>query len=355
MRDEPRSYFCGSGRSALSQAVSSGAPSRRTLLRIGLGVACLSHGAAYRARAGADRYPTRPVTIMVPYAVGGGIDGITRVLAQRLGKRLGQSFVVENRVGAGGIIASTDVARSTGDGYTLLMASDAQLAIQVALRKHLAYDPEKDFAPIALVGSTPFALLVNPSMAVASVKDLIKLAKSKPGELTFASSGIGSSPHLVTELFMSMTGTRMRHIPYRGTSEALIDVIGGRVELIFSGLTGIQSLLDTGKLRALGVTSGKRLSILPSVPTIAEAGVPDFEVASFVTLVAPAATPPAILTELNTDLNRILATPEIQRAYENVGYLAEPSASPEELKEFIRTQVARWSGVVAHAGLTHSQ
>ena len=266
----------------------------------------LAFAAAYRARAGEDRYPTRPVTIVVPYAAGGGIDGVTRVLAQRLAERLGQSFVIENRVGAGGIIGSTGVARSAGDGYTLLMASDAQVAIQVALRKHLAYDPEKDFAPIALVGSTPFALLVDPSTAVASVKDLIKLAKSKLDEFTFASSGIGSSPHLVMELFMSMTGTRMRHIPYRGTSEALTDVIGGRVDLIFSGLTGIRSLLDTGKLRALGVSSRKLLSILPSVPTVATAGVPDFEVTSFVTLVAPATTPPAILTELNTALNRIL-------------------------------------------------
>lgn len=355
MRREPRSFFGRPTRSVSSRTIPSGSASRRAVLRIGLGIAILSHGAAYRARAREDRYPMRPVTIVVPYAVGGGIDGITRLLAQRLGERMGQSFVVENRVGAGGILASTDVARSTGDGYTLLMASDAQLAIQVALRKHLAYDPEKDFAPIALVGSTPFALLVNPSMAVASVRDLIKLAKSKPDELTFASSGIGSSPHLVTELFMSMTGTRMRHIPYRGTSEALIDVISGRVELIFSGLTGIQSLLDTAKLRALGVTSRKRLSVMPSVPTIAEAGVPGFEATSFVTLVAPTATPRAILMELNTNLNRILATPEIQQKYESVGYLAEPSASPEELKEFIRTQVTRWSVVVAHAGLTHSQ
>jgi tripartite-type tricarboxylate transporter receptor subunit TctC len=191
------------------------------------------------------------------------------MLAQRLAERLGQSFVVANRVGAGGIIASADVARSPGDGYTLLMASDAQLAIQVALRKSLPYAPEKDFTPVAIVGSTPFALLVNPSMPAASVEDLIKIARSKPGELTFASSGIGSLPHLVTALFMSMTGIKMRHIPYRGTSEALTDVIGGRVDLIFSGLTGIRSLLDAGKLRALGVSSRRRLSILPSIPTIA--------------------------------------------------------------------------------------
>jgi tripartite-type tricarboxylate transporter receptor subunit TctC len=324
-------------------------------LRIGLSAAAFAYAAERTARASEDRYPTRPVTVVVPYAPGGGIDGITRMLAQRLGGRLGQSFVVENRVGAGGIIASTDVARSAGDGYTLLMASDAQLAIQVTLRKKLPYNPERDFAPIAIAGSTPFALLVNPSVPVASVEDLIKLAKSKPDELTFASSGIGSSPHLVAELFMSMTGTKMRHIPYRGTSEALTDVIGGRVDLIFAGLTGIRSLLETHKLRALGVTSRKRLNILASVPTIAESGVAGFEATSFVTLVAPMGTPQAFLTKLNTELNRILATPEIQRRCESVGYLAEPSPPPEELKGFIRKQVALWGGVVAHAGLTHSQ
>jgi tripartite-type tricarboxylate transporter receptor subunit TctC len=256
---------------------------------------------------------------------------------------------------AGGIIASADVARSPGVGYTLLIASDAQLAIQVALRKSLPYAPEKDFAPVAIVGSTPFALLVNPSMPVASVEDLKKLARSKPGELTFASSGIGSLPHLVTALFMSMTGMKMRHIPYRGTSEALTDVIGGRVDLIFSGLTGIRSLLDAGKLRALGVSSRRRLSILPAIPTIAEAGVPHFEATSFVTVVAPRGTPQSIMIELNTELNRILATSEIQRRYESVGYLAEPSPSPEELKGFIGIQVDRWSRMVARAGLTHSQ
>lgn len=337
------------------QRENSGSASRRTILQIGLSAAALAYAAEHAARAAEDRYPTRPVTVVVPYAAGGGIDGITRMLAQRLGERLGQSFVVENRVGAGGIIASADVARSPSDGYTLLMASDAQLAIQVALRKSLPYAPEKDFAPIAIVGSTPFALLVNPSMPVASVKDLINLARSKPDELTFASSGIGSSPHLVTELFMSLTGTKMRHIPYRGTSEALTDVIGGRVDLIFSGLTGIRSLLDANKLRALGVSARKRLSILPSVPTIAEAGVPDFEATSFVTLVAPMGTPQAILRELDAELNRILATPEIERRYDSVGYLAEPSPSPEELKGFIGMQIARWSGVVARAGLTRSQ
>lgn len=332
-----------------------GSATRRTFVRIGLGAAALVGVAEHAARAVEGRYPTRPVTIVVPYAAGGGIDGVTRLLAQRLGGRLGQSFMVENRVGAGGIVGAADVARSPADGYTLLMASDAQLAIQVALRKSLPYAPEKDFTPVAIIGSTPFALLVNSSMPAATVKDLVKLAKTKPGELTFASSGVGSFPHLVAALFMSMTGTQMRHVPYRGTSEALTDVIGGRVDLLFSGLTGIRGLLDTGKLRALGVTSPRRLRILPSIPTIAEAGVPHFEASSFVTLVAPAGTPQSIRAELNSELNRLLATPEIQRRYESVGYVAEPSPSPEALKGFIPAQIIRWSRAVARAGLTHSQ
>jgi tripartite-type tricarboxylate transporter receptor subunit TctC len=305
--------------------------------------------------AAGNAYPQRPVTIVVPYAAGGGVDFVTRMLAQRLAERLGQSFLVENRLGAAGVIASTSVARSAGDGYTLLMASDAQLAIQVTLRKSLGYDPTKDFVPIAIAGSTPFALVVNPSLPVASVNDLIALAKKRPGELTYGSSGIGSTPHLVTELFMSMSGTTMRHIPYKGTAQALNDVVGGQVPVIFSGLTGIPSLLAVGKLRALGVASRSRLKILPSVPTVAEAGLPGFEPVGFVMLVAPAGTPKGIITRLYTELNDIIQSPEIQQKYESIGYLAELSPPPEELQRFITLQIDRWGSVVERAGLTHSQ
>lgn len=310
---------------------------------------------AWCSWATAASYPERTVAVVVPYAAGGGIDVVTRMLAQRLNERLGQPFVVENRLGAGGVIASTSVAKAANDGYTLLMASDAQLAIQVSLRKTLAYDPTVDFAPIAIVGSTPFALLVRPSLPVTSVGDLIKLAKAKPGELTYGSSGIGGTPHLVTEMFMSMSNTTMRQIPYKGTAQALSDVIAGRVDFIFSGLTGVVPLLRDGRLRALGVSSPSRVGILPDVPTVAEAGIPGFDAVGFVMLVAPAGAPKDITTKLYNELNAIVMAPDIRQKYESIGYITQQSPPPDELQNFIKRQIKRWGDVVERAGLRHSQ
>ena len=303
----------------------------------------------------ADSYPDRPVTIVVPYGAGGGIDVVTRMVAQRLTDRLGQTFVVENRLGAGGVIASTHVARAPADGYTLLMASDAQFAIQVTLRKSLSYESPKDFAPIAIAGSTPFALLATSTLPVNSVSELIKLAKSKPGELTFASSGVGSTPHLVMELFNALSGTQMRHIPYKGTAQALNDAVAGHISLLFSGLTGVPSLVSSGKLKALGVSSSTRLKLLPSVPTIAESGLPGFDAVGFVMLAAPAHTPDDIVKRINAEVNDFLGAPGVQEKYDSIGYLGKRSPSPEELTKFIKAQIDRWGGVVARAGLTHSQ
>ena len=305
--------------------------------------------------AAASSYPERTVTIVVPYAAGGGIDVVSRMLAQRLNERLGQPFVVENRLGAGGVIASSYVAKAANDGHTLLMASDAQLAIQVTLRKSMPYDPMADFAPIAIVGSTPFALLASPSLPVTSVGDLIKLARSKPGELTYGSSGVGGTPHLVTEMFTSMSNIKMRQIPYKGTAQALSDVVAGRVNVIFSGLTGVSQLVREGKLRALGVSSQKRVSILPNVPTVAEAGVPGFDAVGFVMLVAPARTSKDITSKLYDELKAVIASPDIRQKYENIGYIVEQSPRPEELRNFIKGQIERWGQVVERAGLRHSQ
>ena len=309
----------------------------------------------YCSLAIASSYPDQKVTIAVPYAAGGGIDAVTRMLAQRLYERLDQPFVVENRLGAGGIVATSSVARAANDGYTLLMGSDAQLAIQVSLRKTLAYNPLVDFAPIAVVGSTPFALLVNPSLPVNSVSDLIKLAKAKPGELTYGSSGIGGTPHLVTEMFMSMSGTKMRQVPYKGTSQALNDVVAGHVNVLFAGLTGVVPLLEEGKLRALGVSSHNRIPILPNVPTVAEAGIPGFEGVGFVMLVAPAGTSKDITTKLYNELKAIVVAPNIQEQYERIGYVVVQSPPPHELQNFIKQQIERWGDVVERAGLWHSQ
>jgi tripartite-type tricarboxylate transporter receptor subunit TctC len=304
--------------------------------------------------ANAESYPTRPVTIVVPYAAGGGIDVIARLLAQRLTDDLGESFVVENRLGAGGVIASSFVARAPADGYTLLLASDAQFAIQVPLRKHLPYDPIKDFAPIGIAGSTPFALLVNPSVPAHSLREFIALAKSKPGEIAFGSSGVGSTPHLVMEMFTRMSGTRLRHIPYKGTAQALNDLMGGTIPVMFSGLTGVPGLLNAGKVRALGISSRSRLKILPSVPTIAEAGVPGFEAMGFVILAAPAGTP-SIVDRLYAELNKIKQRPDVEEKYGAIGYVTEQSPPPHEVARFIEKQIGVWTDVVAKAGLSHSQ
>lgn len=305
--------------------------------------------------AAASSYPERTVTIVVPYAAGGGIDVVSRMLALRLNERLGQPFVVENRLGAGGVIASGYVAKAVSDGHTLLMASDAQLAIQVTLRKTMPYDPMADFAPIAIVGSTPFALLASPSLPATSVADLIKLAKSKPGELTYGSSGVGGTPHLVTEMFTTMSNIKMRQIPYKGTAQALGDVVAGRVDVIFSGLTGVAQLLREGRLRALGVSSEKRVAILPDVPTVSEAGVPGFDAVGFVMLVAPAGTSKDITSKLYDELRAIIASPDIQQKYESIGYIVEQSPQPEQLRKFIKGQIERWGQVVERAGLLHSQ
>lgn len=305
--------------------------------------------------AAAASYPERAVTIVVPYAAGGGIDTVTRMLAQRLNERLGQPFVVENRLGAGGLMASAAVAKAAPDGHTLLMGSDGQLAIQVSLRKALPYDPAVDYAPIAIVGTTPFALIVNSSLPVKSVSDLIKLAKSKPGEITYGSSGIGGTPHLVTEMFMSMTGTKMRQVPYKGTAQAMTDVVAGHVNMIFAGLTGLTPLLQEGKLRALAVSSHERVGILPDVPTVAEAGVTGFDAVGFVMLVAPAGTPKDVIAKLHDELKTIVKSPDIMKQYERIGYVTVQSPSPEELKGYIKHQIARWSDVVERAGLKHSQ
>jgi tripartite-type tricarboxylate transporter receptor subunit TctC len=235
------------------------------------------------------------------------------------------------------------------------MASDAQLAIQVTLRKSMPYDPMADFAPIAIVGATPFALLASPSLPATSVADLIKLAKSKPGELTYGSSGVGGTPHLVTEMFTTMSNIKMRQIPYKGTAQALSDVVAGRVDVIFSGLTGVSQLLRDGKLRALGVSSEKRVAILPGVPTVAEAGVPGFDAVGFVMLVAPAGTSEDITSKLYDELRAIIATPDIQQKYESIGYIVEQSPQPERLRMFIKGQIERWGQVVERAGLLHSQ
>jgi len=324
---------------------------------------CLSKHGAFVAlallslsqNAASQTYPTRPVTLVAPYAAGGGADLIARLLAQKLGERLGQSFTVENRLGAGGVIAATSVARAAPDGYTLLMAASTQLAIQVTLHKKLPYDPATDFMPIALVASVPFVLIVHPSVPVYSAADLIKLAKEKPGQLSFGSSGVGGPPHLFTELLKTMTGIEMTHIPYKGTAQAMNDVVAGHVPLIFSDLAPAIPLLKEGKLRALGISSAVRFAALPEIPPLTESGVPGFDAVSWLAMVAPAGTPAEIVDKLHAEVKRIMAMPEVQQKFIDLGNIPLVSPPPAELQRYVKSEIVRWGKIVQQAGIAGTE
>jgi tripartite-type tricarboxylate transporter receptor subunit TctC len=310
---------------------------------------------AFAHAAAAETYPTRPLTIVAPYAAGGGADLIARLMAQKLAERLGQSFVVENRLGAGGVIAASSVAKATPDGYTLFMGASTQLAIQVTLHKTLPYDPAADFAPVALVASVPFVLTVNPSLPVHSVTELIALAKQKPGQLSFGSSGVGGPPHLFTELLKTMTGIEMTHIPYKGTAQAMTDVIAGHVPIIFSDLAPAIPQLKAGRLRALGISSAVRFAGMPEIPPLAEVGVPGFDAVSWLALVAPAATPPEIVDKLHAEVKQIMAEPAVQQRFVDLGNIPLVSPPPAELRRYFKSEIVRWGKVVQQAGLAGSE
>ena len=309
---------------------------------------------AARAQA-AENYPSRPVTVVVPYAAGGGLDLIARLLAQKLTERTRQSFFVENRLGAGGVIAANAVAKATADGYTIFAGSSTQLAIQVTLHKTLPYDPATDFMPIALVASVPFVLVVHPSLPAQTAGDLIKLAKEQPGQLSFGSSGVGGPPHLYMELLQTMTGTHMNHIPYKGTSQAIIDVVAGRVPILMSDVAPAAPLIKAGAVRALGVSSTTRVAVLPDVPPIAENGVPGFDAAAWLMFVAPAAVPPPTADKLHVDLKAIVATPEIQQKLVEFGVITIDTPPIPTLQAFVKSEITRWAKVVEHAGLAGSE
>jgi len=321
---------------------------RSILLGSALVLACVQHAAA-------QTYPERPVTMVSPYSAGGGADLIARLMAQQLGSRLKQSFMVENRLGAGGVIAAASVAKAAPDGYTLFMATSTQLAIQVTLHKKLAYDPATDFQPIALISAVPFVLIVNPSLPVKSLTDLIKLAKEKPGQLTFGSSGVGGPPHLYTQLLETMTGIKMTHIPYKGTSQALNDLLGGTVPIIFCDLAPAVELIKAGKVRALGISSKTRFPTIPDVPSVAEAGVPGFDASAWIMLVAPAKTPKDVVAKLHDEMKAIVAQPDIQKKLIGLGVLPIDSPPTDELQRYVKSEIGRWGDVVRAAGIAGTQ
>lgn len=294
-------------------------------------------------------YPTRPIRLLVGYPPGGATDITARILAQRLGDSLGAPVVVENLPGAGGILASEKVAKATPDGYTLVFTNTAH-GVNPSLYKSLPYDAVTSFAPVVKVADLTLVLVVNPALSARSVGELIALAKARPGELNFASSGNGQSLHLAGELLKSMAGIDIVHVPYKGSAPARADLLSGQVQLMFESAIGVLPFVQSGRLRALGVSGARRSPALPDVPTVSEAGVPGYEASGWLGILAPAGTPPAVVRHLNAEVNAVLGSPDVR------GRLASNGAdvaggSPEAFAAFIESEMAKWSGIVKATGL----
>ncbi len=293
-------------------------------------------------------YPTKPVRIINPFSPGGSLDLVARLLAKHMSAELGQPVLVDNRPGAGGTIGVETVAKAPADGYTLLIVQSS-ITINPTLQPRIGYDPVRDFAPISKVSDYMFFLVAHPSLPARTVKQLIALDKARPGLLSYASVGVGSGTHLASELFNYMAGTRIAHIPYKGTGQALPDLIGGHVAIMF-GSTSFVPHVKSGKLVGLGVTGATRSRGLPEVPTIAESGVPGYEVTAWNALFAPTGTPEPIIKRLNALVREGLAQPEAKAAMDKQDLDATPS-TPEELATLVRTELAKWAKVIKAAGI----
>lgn len=317
--------------------------SRRILLQAAAS-ACVLGSHAARAQA----FPTQPIKLVVPNPPGGATDVLARVVAEKMARSLGQAVIVENRPGAGTSIGSEFIARSPADGYALLFAVSA-LTINPSLYPNLRFDPVKDLAPISLLGSVVHVLVVRESLPVKSVGELISFAKANPKTLSYASVGNGTSTHLEMELLKSEAGIEMAHIPFKGSSAALTELLAGRVDLMFDALPTSGPYIQTGKLRALAVTASRRSSILPNVPTVAESGLHNYDAAPWIGLLAPAGTPSAIVERLNREVNAALKVPEIAGAFSAQG-VDVIGNTPQQFSQFIRADIAKWKGVVERSG-----
>jgi tripartite-type tricarboxylate transporter receptor subunit TctC len=309
--------------------------SRRAVLAAALPAMAM---ATARAQNGVETYPERQVTFIVPFAPAGGTDILARLLGQKLEQRLGKAFVIENRPGAGTILATNYVAKSPPDGYTIAMTVSS-LAADVTLYKSLPYDPAKDFALVALIARVPFVLVVNPSLPVNSVEDLIKLAKERP--LSYGTGGVGAFHHLAAALF--------------STAPALNDLMAGYVQVMFTDYGPASPFISSGKVRALAVTTKQPFSSLPEVPPLAEAGVPGFDAAAWQGVIAPAHTPPAIVAKLNAEFNSAVAMNDVRARMRDIGMIPVGAGSPAELAEFLQSEIARWGKVVEDAGIARSE
>ena len=306
-------------------------------------IACLLSGGAL-----AQDFPNRPVRIVIPFPAGGGTDILSRALGQKLSEQWKQAIIVDNRPGGGANIGAEHAAKSPADGYTLFMASTIH-SINVSLYPKLTYDILKDFAPMGLVAETAQVLVVHPSVPAASVKEFIALLKSQPGKLPYSSAGNGSQPHLAAELFKSMTGTDMIHVPYKGAPPAMNDLLAGHVSVSFATTPTAVPNVKSGKVKALGVSSTKRVPALPDVPTIAESGVPGYDANGYFGLMGPAGVPQAVIEKINASVMAIVRDPAMSKTLSDLGYGASPS-TPAEHAAFLREEVAKWAKVVKESG-----
>jgi tripartite-type tricarboxylate transporter receptor subunit TctC len=301
----------------------------------------------------AQDYPNRQVTFIVPFAPGGGTDILGRLIGQKLSDRFGKPFVIENRPGAGTVTAAVQVAKSTPDGYTIMMATSGTMAMNQTLYKKLPYQPGHDLVLVALICHVPFVLVVNPALPIHSVADLVALARKQP--LSYGSGGAGAFHHLMGELFKTTLGIPMTHVPYKGTLPALNDVIAGHIQLMFSDLAPAYPLIQAGKVRPLGVTTAQRAPAAPELPPLAEVGVPGFDWAAWQSVVAPGGTPKEILAKLNGAVNAAVAEPDVNKQLVGLQFIPIGKGSPEELSRFVNAEATRWAKVLVQAGVAGSE
>lgn len=297
----------------------------------------------------AQDYPNKPVRVVVPLSPGGSTDAVLRVLVPKLAEALGQAVVIENRPGSGGNLGADAVAKSAPDGYTLLVGTSTSHGVNPTLYGKMPYDAVRDFAPITLIGHVPFVLMAHPSLGVRSIPELVRLTREKPGQLTYASSGNGTSSHLAMEMLKTMAGINILHVPYKGTAPANQDLMGGHVALQFDGVTAALPMLRSGRVVGVGVTSAKRVGAAPDIAPIAEAGFPGFEYTAWVGLLAPAGTPRPVVDRLNTEMVKILASPDIRHKLSEAGFEVA-SSTPEGFGSFIQSEIVKLGKVVKASG-----
>ncbi|OZI62049.1 Bug family tripartite tricarboxylate transporter substrate binding protein [Bordetella genomosp. 11] len=319
------------------------------------GIGAITFAALLPCTASLAGYPEKPVRVVVPFAAGAGADIASRFMAEKLSAMWGKGVVVENQVGANSIIGAQQVARAPADGYTLLVPNDTTLAANPWLYAKLPYSPLKDFAPIALIGETPFVLVASPRFPAHSVKELVDMARANPGAINFGSSGVASAQHLPMEMLMHSANIKLTHVPYKSASDAAVGVVSDQVQVMFAGVSAVLPFLQSGRLVALAVGSAERLAVLPQVPTIAESGFPDFRYGAWLGFVAPAGTPAAIVDKINADIDSVLRQPAARERLIALGFLPARPAAPEAFRKHIADETVRYGKLIQSAGIEQSR